>query len=49
MRPGAWVLLKSGGPPMRVVEVIGRQVRARWRTAGGFCEAVFPAACLILL
>lgn len=49
--PGKVVTLKSGGPPLTVVEVDGDQVRCIWfaHADDRLQDARIPAACLDVL
>ena len=48
IEPGRIVTLKSGGPPLTVVETLGDQVRCIWfaHADDRLQEAMIPAACL---
>lgn len=47
-RVGDKVMLKSGGPDMRIVKLLaGNKVRCTWRAATGERSYDFPAVCVV--
>jgi uncharacterized protein YodC (DUF2158 family) len=46
---GGLVSLKSGGPPMMVVDYAVEGLTVSWRDQGRVVESSFPAACLNLV
>lgn len=47
LQPGDTVQLKSGGPKMSVVEVMGTQIKVHWFEGSTLKESIVPASSLI--
>jgi len=47
LQPGNTVQLKSGGPKMTVVEIMGTQIKVQWFEGATLKENIVPASSLV--